>query len=196
MAKVIANMSMSLDGFIAGPHDEVDHLFGWYGTGDVEIPTAMPGLSLHVSQASADVLREAHANVGALVVGRRLFDLTKGWGGRHPMDVPVFVRTHAAPVDWAHPEAPFTFVTDGLQSAIDQAKATAGDGWVGVGSKVASQCLDAGLLDEIHVDLVPVVLGGGIPFFEGLSSGPFVLEGPDVVEGDGVTHLRYRVKRE
>lgn len=194
MAKVIANMSMSLDGFIAGPNDEVEHLFGWYANGDVEIPTATPGMAFRVSEASAARLRERMANHGALVVGRRLFDMTDGWGGRHPLDVPVFVLTHSVPEGWPRPDAPFTFVTDGLESAIAQAKATAGDGWVGVGSKVASQCLDAGLLDEIHADLVPVLLGRGIPFFEHLTTAPVELEGPQVDEGVGVTHLRYRVK--
>jgi dihydrofolate reductase len=194
MAKVVANMSMSLDGFIAGPNDEVEHLFGWYANGDVEIPTAVPGMAFRVSEASAARLRERMASYGALVVGRRLFDMTDGWGGTHPLGVPVFVLTHSVPEGWPRPDAPFTFVTDGLERAIAQAKATAGDGWVGVGSKVAAQCLDAGLLDEVHVDLVPVLLGRGIPFFESLSTAPVELEGPEVVEGTGVTHLRYRVK--
>ncbi|GII03172.1 dihydrofolate reductase family protein [Planobispora takensis] len=194
MAKVIANMSMSLDGFVADPSDGVEHLFGWYENGDVAIPTAAPELTFQVSEASAAHLRGAMENVGALIVGRRLFDITGGWGGRHPLDVPVFVVTHSVPDGWPREDAPFTFVTDGVESAVAQAKEVAGDGWIGVGSKIASQCLNAGLLEEIRVDLVPVLLGGGIPFFEGLTCAPVELEGPRVIEGTGVTHLYYTVK--
>ena len=96
-----------------------------------------------------------------------------------------------------HPAAPFTFVTDGLPSAIDQARAIAGDLDVGVtAGKVASQCLELGLIDEIWIDLVPVLLGSGVPFFEELKAAPILLDVPDLlVEGSRVTHLRYRVRR-
>lgn len=196
MAKTIANMSMSLDGFIADPHDSVEYLFGWFGNGEVTTPTADPRWSFQTSAASATVLREALANAGALVCGRRLFDHTQGWGGHHPMGVPVFVVTHAAPDDWPSTDPPFTFVTDGVASAVTQAKAAAGDKVVAIASPtIAQQCLNAGLLDEIQVDLIPVLLGEGIPFFANLAAAPIELEGPSVVEGIGVTHLRYRVNR-
>jgi dihydrofolate reductase len=149
-----------------------------------------------VTPASAQHLRNGIARVGALVCGRRLFDLTKGWGGRHTIDVPVFVVTHRGPDDWPHPEAPFTFVTDGVESAIAQAKATAGDKNVAIASaNIAQQCLNAGLLDEICVDLAPVLLGKGIPFFTKLAGAPVLLDNPEVVQGDRVTHLTYRVQR-
>jgi dihydrofolate reductase len=141
-------------------------------------------------------LRHAFAGIGALVAGRRLFDVAQGWGGYHPMGVPVFVVTHEAPGDWRHPAAPLTFVTDGVESAVAQARATAGDKFVAVASaSVAQQCLDAGLLDAIQVNLVPVLLGAGIPFFAHLARHPVRLEGPTVREGEGVTHLTYRVPR-
>jgi dihydrofolate reductase len=107
------------------------------------------------------------------------------------------VVTHTVPEGWPRDDAPFTFVTDGIESAIEQAKALAGDKVVGVnGGTIASQCLDAGLLDEVWVDLVPVLLGGGVRFFDQLQGAPFELEGPvSVVEGSDVTHLRYRVRR-
>jgi dihydrofolate reductase len=195
MAKVMANMSMSLDGFIADPSDGVEHLFGWYFNGDVEIPTAMPQLTFRTSAASAAYLRESFASIGALIAGRRLFDVAGGWGGRHPADVPVFVVTHSIPEGWPRDDAPFTFVTGGIESAVAQAKATAGDKMVAVASPtVVQQCLDAGLLDEISVDLIPVLLGKGIRFFDNLANTPVKLGDPRVVEGTGVTHLRYQVR--
>jgi dihydrofolate reductase len=195
MTKVIANMSMSLDGFIADPSDGVEHLFKWYGNGDVPVPTAQPDRTFRTSAASAEHLREAFDTIGALVSGRRLFDLTGGWGGNHPAGVPVFVVTHNVPDDWPRDDAPFTFVTSGVESAIEQAKATAGDKYVGVASaNIAQQCLNAGLLDEIRVDLIPVLLGDGIRFFDLLKGTPVHLDDPKVIEGTGVTHLHYRVR--
>jgi dihydrofolate reductase len=196
MSEVIANMSMSLDGFVADPGDDITQVFAWYGSGEVAVPTAVEWATFRTSEASAGVLRQAMAGIGALVGGRRLFDLTNGWNGAHPMGVPVFVVTHEAPSDWAHPDAPFTFVTDGVESAIAQAKAVAGDKKVAIASPtIVRQGLDLGLIDTIHVDLVPVLLGRGIPFFGELAKAPVLLEGPTVVEGEGVTHLAYKVRR-
>ena len=144
-------------------------------------------------------MRDVVDRIGVFVIGRRMFDLTDGWGGTHPFDKPVVVVTHAVPEDWiaAHPDAPFTFVTDGLASAIEQARAIAGDRNVGVTpGKIASQCLELGLLDEISIDLVPVLLGSGVPFFDQLKAAPILLDGPSlVVEGERVTHLRYTIRR-
>jgi dihydrofolate reductase len=198
VATVIAEMSMSLDGFVADPSDQVGPLFDWYGNGEVEVPTADPERwTFRTSQASARYLREALERVGAIVAGRRLFDVGR-WGEHgHPYGVPVFVVTHAVPEGWPREDAPLpiTFVTDGVERAVAQAKATAGAGWVGVaGPNVAQQCLNAGLLDEVRVNLVPVLLGEGIRYFDNLSNAPVTLEGPAVIEGTGVTHLRYRVK--
>ena len=196
MATVIAEMSMSVDGFVADPFDEVGPLFDWYGNGDVEVPTAQPERwTFRTSEASARYLRESLQRTGAIVAGRRLFDVAGGWGGTHPWGVPVFVVTHSLPEGWPREDVPFTFVTDGLERAVARAKATAGEGWVGVaGPNVAQQCLDARLLDEVRINLVPVLLGEGIRFFGNLSNAPLALEGPNVIEGIGVTHLRYRVR--
>jgi dihydrofolate reductase len=132
--------------------------------------------------------------MGALVVGRRHFDHAGAWGGRHPMDVPVFVVTHAVPREWTHEGSPFTFVTDGVERAVEQAKAVAGSKDVGVGgANVAQQCIEAGLIDEVGIDLVPVLLGEGVSFFGRLRTGPIELERTMVVEAPGVTHLRFRV---
>jgi dihydrofolate reductase len=129
-----------------------------------------------------------------LVFGRRTFDLTHGWGGNHPLDVPVFVVTSSAPPAWVSEGSPFRFVTDGLESALEQAKAVAGDKDVGVGAaSIVQQCLRAGLLDELHLDLVPVLLGGGVSLFDHLGTGPIDLERTRVIEGAGVTHLTFQV---
>ena len=127
-----------------------------------------------------------------------LFDwyATDAWGGRHPMDRPVVVVTHSVPDGWPREGASFTFVTEGIETAIETAKEMAGDKVVGVnGGTIARQCLNAGLLDEIWVELVPVLLGGGTPFLDQLANAPVVLDGPTVVEGKRVTHLRYQVRR-
>ena len=97
MAKVVADMSMSLDGFVADPHDQPGPLFNWFGNGPVPVPSHDPRWSFQVHEPSARHLREALTNVKALVCGRRLFDLTGGWGGNHPLGVPVFVVTHEVP---------------------------------------------------------------------------------------------------
>jgi dihydrofolate reductase len=197
MSKVFTGASMSLDGYISGPNESgFEHLFKWYASGDVEVPTTDPQMTLKMTQVSADHWRSIIDMTGALVVGRKLFDSTGGWGGNHPMAVPVVVLTHKPPEDWPA-DTPFTFVTDGIERAIATAKELAGDKVVGLnGGRIASQAVDAGLLDEIWVDLVPVLLGGGTPFFDQLRTVPVELEGPvSVAEGTDVNHLRYRVRR-
>lgn len=194
MTTVVANMSMSLDGFIADRNDQVGPLFDWYSAGPVETPTADDVHTFRTDEASAETLREALTTVGALVCGRRLFDLTNGWNGRHPIGCPVVVVTHSAPTDWPHPD--FTFVTDGVASAIARASEIAGDRVVAVATpSITQQCLNLGLLDVIRVDLVPVLLGDGIPFFAHLERAPVMLEDPSVTPGVRVTHLEYRVRR-
>jgi dihydrofolate reductase len=197
MSQVYTGASMSLDGYIAGPNESgFEHLFKWYGNGDVEVPTTKPEMTLRMTEENAEHWRVVTDMTGALVVGRKLFDYTGGWGGLHPLGKPVVVLTHNPPADWPD-NTPFTFVTDGIESAITTAAELAGDKGVGVnGGTIARQCLDAGLLDEIWVDLVPVLLGDGTPFFEQLSTTPVELEGPvAVTDGRDVTHLRYRVGR-
>jgi dihydrofolate reductase len=202
MGKVAMGLSMSLDGFIAGPNDGPERplgeggelLFAWYSSGDTEY--GLPGTEMvfEVSPQSAELLREAHSRMGAFVTGRRTFDITNGWGGSPPLGVPTFVLTHTVPQEWVYEGSPFTFVTDGVESAVEQARAAAGEKDVAVGAaSVVQQCIRAGLLDEIHVDLVPVLLGDGVRLFEHLGAGPIELESTRVVEGAGVTHLTFRV---
>jgi dihydrofolate reductase len=196
MGKVFTSASMSLDGYVAGPAESgFDHLFGWYGNGDMEVPTAQPERTFRMTGTSARHFREILSRTGALVVGRRLFDLTNGWDGVHPLGVPVVVLSHRPPPEWVTGGSMFTFVSGGIGEAVRLARGIAGTRDVGVNAgTVARQCLDAGLLDEIWVDLVPVLLGAGVPFFPELTAAPVELDGPMVIEGDHVTHLRYTLR--
>src|SRR5204863_8377886 len=169
----------------------------WYSSGDVEVPMVGYPITFRVSAASARYLRAQldQARHSAFVCGRRVFDYTAGWGGNPPGGGRAFVVSHREPpADWPEDRlAPFTFVHDGVASAIRQARA-AGDGNVGVsGPDIAQQCLNLNLLDEVRIDLVPVFLGEGVRYFEHIDNGKADLERVEVVEGDGVTHLRYRV---
>jgi dihydrofolate reductase len=199
MTKIVTGASVSLDGFIAGPNETgFEHLFAWYNAGEVEFPSALPSVEFRLTPPDHRYLSGYVDSVGVLVVGRRLFGLVDGWGGTHPLDRPVVVVTHQVPEDWvrAHHDAPFTFVTAGIAAAIDEARRIAGGKDVGVtAGNLASQCLELGLLDEIWLDLVPVVLGGGTRYFEELSTGAVLLDGPEITQGARVTHLRYTVRR-
>jgi dihydrofolate reductase len=200
MGKVVAQAIMSLDGYVAKQDNSIGRLFDWLQNGDVEIPSPAGDFAVHLSSVSSEHWQRWVSRVGALVCGRTLFDHTDGWGGRHTIDVPVVVVTHHVPTDWvhAHPDAPFTFGTDGVAAAIAQAQRLAGDRDVAVtGGTIARQCLELGLLDEVAVDLVPVIMGeGNRPFFGRLSADDVLLGNPSVcVQGDQVTHLVFPVKR-
>lgn len=194
MGSVSAGFSISLDGFIATPDDDSDRLFKWYSMGEKVVQVPSGDREFQLSSESAEVFEDAVQTVGALVYGRHTFDVAHAWGGRHPLDVPMVILTHRVPQEWVKPGSPFTFVTDGIESAIAKAKQIAGDKTVAVGSGTTTQqCLEAGLLDEIHLDLVPVLLGDGIRLFEHLSKVPVELECISVTNAPGVTHLTYRV---
>ena len=199
MGKVGSSATMSLDGYIAFDDDTVGALFDWYDAGDVEVTTAHPDLTFHVTQPSADYWRQAIEGAGALVVGRALFDVTDGWGGRHPIDLPVVVVTHSVPTEWVErfPDAPFTFVIEGVAAGIATAQQLAGQKNVDVAAgTMARQALELGLLDEISVDLAPVVMGRGKPYFGPLGIDPVLLDDPTtVIQGDRVLHLVYPVRR-
>jgi dihydrofolate reductase len=194
-SKIYTGASMSLDGYISGPDESgFEHLFQWYGNGDVVVETADPNLTMRMTDMGAKHFRDTIERTGALVVGRKLYDFTNAWGGRHPMDVPVVVLTHDPP---GPDNDSFVFVTEGIEAAIARARELAGDKIVGLNSgQIASQALEAKLIDEVWIDLVPVLLGGGTPFFSQFG-GPVRLEGPLSIGDDKqVTHLRYRVRYE
>ncbi len=197
MSKVVAIMSMSLDGYVADENDGVAEVFDWYFSGDVEVATASAtsGMTFHVSAPSADHLRGLQAEIGAMLTGRRTFERAEGWGGQHPWEVPAFVVTHEVPDGWPRPGSTVQFVTEGIEAAVARARSAADPKSVGVhGARTIEQCLDAGLLDELHIDLAAVLLGGGVKLFDHLADTPVVLGDPTVVAGVGVTHLRYPVQ--
>jgi dihydrofolate reductase len=203
MPKVIIDMTMSLDGFVAGPSDGKANplglhggmaIFDWYFAGprkpgDMDILHPEPG----VNQAVVD---EMFADSGAFIFGRRTYDITNGWGGRHPVNgVPVFVLTHKPPPPETVPKGPsnLTFVTDGIASAVRQAKAVAGDKHVKLGgASPGKAALAERLVDEILVHVAPYLLGGGVRLFDELPDG-IRLEKLSVNDGPLATHLRYRV---
>jgi dihydrofolate reductase len=199
MAKVTVALTVSLDGYIAGPNDGNElplgeggeALFEWYFNGDT--PSRHYDM-FRLSKTSAEVFDDGIDACGAVVTGRRTYDIAGAWGGDGPVPgLPLFVLTHSVPAEVPETSVPYTFVTDGIDSAIKQAKAVAGDKYVALtGSQAAQQCLRSGLLDEIWVTLVPLLLGGGVRLFDHIG-GPVRLETISVVDAPGVTHLSYRV---
>jgi dihydrofolate reductase len=197
MSKVVAIMSMSLDGYVADVNDGVAEVFDWYmHSGDVEFHTGgSDPMTFRVSPPSAEHLRALWFELGAVLTGRRTFEVAEGWGGNHAWG-PAYVVTHAIPEGWPRPGSAVHFVTDGIESAARQAKAAAGEKSVAVhGADTIQQLLNAGLLDEICVDVAALLLGSGVRLFEHLASTPALLGNPTVVAGVGVTHLRYPVRR-
>jgi dihydrofolate reductase len=199
MGKTIMGAVVSLDGYIADTGGEVGPLFDWYSNGDVEWKvTEKQEQPCRTTQASADFFQAVYPNIGAVVIGRRLFDQTNGWGGVPAAGDHVFVVTHQPPTDWEYADtAPFTFV-DGVEKAIAAAKEFAGDRDVDVAAgQVGGQALKLGLIDQVVVNLVPVVFGSGRPFFAtGALAEPLLFENPTtIVRGDRVTHLVYDVSR-
>ncbi|SRR5258708_4464006 len=202
MGKVVLELSMSLDGFVAGPHDSPelplgeggDALFKWYRSGDTDFPLPGTEMVFKVSRTSAEFLRDEWGNIGAMVAGRRMFDIANAWQGNPPGGENCFIVTHHPPQEWVKAGSPFTFVTDGIESAIAKARKVAGNKNVSVASaNIAQQCIKAGLLDEIQIDLIPVLLGGGVRLFEHLGAKPIELESTRVVAAQDVTHLVFRV---
>jgi dihydrofolate reductase len=194
-------MSMSLDGFIAGPDIDVDRPMGdggerlhqWLFQGDSDRAVAADGNS--PDGVDTQVAREFSTATGAVVIGKRMFDVGVGLWGDTPFPVPSFVLTHEAREPLVMKSAVFTFVTDGIDSAVRQAQAVAGDKDVLVmgGAGIAQECLRAGILDEIQIQLVPVLLGAGTRLFDHLSPNHIELERTRLIESPHVTHLRFRV---
>ncbi len=196
MSKVIAIMSMSLDGFVADANDGVAEVFDWNFSGDVELNVGgADPMTLKLSKPSAEHFQALSSELGAVVTGRRTFKVADGWGGNHAWG-PAFVLCHQTPAGWPRPGSTVHFVTDGLESAVKQAKAAAGAKSVAVhGAQTIQQLLNAGLVDELQIDLAAVLLGSGVRLFEKLARTPAVLESPRVIQGVGVTHLRYAVRK-
>jgi dihydrofolate reductase len=180
---VLSTHSVSLDGFMAQPDGQVGRLHAWLSA------NGEPG-----SNKSRKVFEGLVARIGATVVGRNTYDTAGGWGGRLPFDWPFFVVTHHPPEN--ADELPFIFVTEGLARAIELAKKAAGDADVSVmGGDLTRQALSAGLLDELHLDLVPVLFGEGVRFLDDFEGGPVRIERIGLVEAPAVSHVSFRVLR-
>ena len=197
MSKVVLYMSMSVDGFITGPDDDMDHGLGvngerlhdWLHSGGVD-----PGSHRPVDETNATVFDELMAT-GAVITGRRTFEFARGWAGDHHDGVPIFVLTHAAPDEPAPGSA--RYVTDGIESCVAQAKSAAGDRDILLhGAATAQERLRAGLLDEMELHLIPVLLGQGRRLFDDLPPDHIELELLRALDAPGVQHLRYRVRSE
>jgi dihydrofolate reductase len=200
---VIMHNVMSIDGFIADDNDEVGPLHEWYFSGDTPItPSRDPkfdhsgaGVQFKVSKASAEYVGSMWDSIGVIVMGRRLFDLVNGWEGDPPTGDHVVVVSHRPKPEGWHPDASYHFVGD-VRAAIDTAQKLAGERTISVNAgEVGSQVLAAGLVDEVAMDVVPVVFGSGRRYFAGIE-GQHLLEDPYVVlQGDRVLHLRFKVRR-
>jgi dihydrofolate reductase len=201
--KVAFDMSISLDGFIAGPNDNAEQALGKGGERLHEWVYELASFKERHGRAGGErnrddeVLEEAFGNVGATVMGRRMFDLgEKPWGDDPPFRVPVFVVTHHGR-DTLQKEGgtSFTFVTDGIESVLEQARAAAGDKDISVagGANVIQQCLEAGLIDEFQIHVAPLLLGAGRRLFDYPDADQIELESIRVIDSPGVTHLKFRV---
>jgi dihydrofolate reductase len=213
MTKVISDITMSLDGYVAGPNPSLDEPLGVGGGLLHEWMTATKafrqthGMSGGEDNADSLLFEEHVRSLGATIMGRRMFSGGSGpweedpnadawWSDQPPFHHPVFVLTHH-PRETEEKEGgtTYTFVTDGIESALEQARAAAGDRNVQVagGANVVQQYLTAGLLDALHVHVAPVLLGGGERLFDQLGAHPPTLELIGVIESPAVAHLRYRV---
>jgi dihydrofolate reductase len=191
MGAVVMHAVVSVDGFIAAPNDDVGPLFDWYFNGAAEIVDGGP---FKVSAASLSYVRPMWERIGVTLIGRRLFDLTNGWEGTAPAGDHMVVVTHRPRPDGWHPEASCQFFDD-VTAAVATAKELAGDRDVAVAAgEVGGQALALGLIDEVAMDVVPVVFGSGKRYFGSLDAQQ-LLDDPDVViQGDRVLHLKYRVR--
>ncbi|GAA2206597.1 dihydrofolate reductase family protein [Nonomuraea monospora] len=192
MGTVVMHNVVSVDGFIADEHDGIGPLFDWYANGDVEL---VEGSGIKVSRTSADYVKPIWAAIGSMVIGRHLFDMTNGWEGRPPTGEHVVVVSHRPKPEGWHPEASYHFVDD-VARAVALARELAGERNVAVAAgEAGGQALALGLVDEVAMDVVPVVLGSGKRYF-GSVSAQHLLDDPHVVvQGDRVLHLLYRVRR-
>ncbi|WP_100013158.1 dihydrofolate reductase family protein [Lentibacillus sediminis] len=202
MSKVILNISMSLDGFIAGSNDNQqqplgdngDILQAWMFSGE---ETSRTNPFFKLSSIDKNIFDSAAEETGAMIVGRRTYDIVNGWGGSHPLEnVPVFVLTHSIPDSPPEGTTPFTFITDGVEQAVKQAKQAAGSKDISVGTaSVAQQCIELGLLDGLDLHIAPVLLGRGIRLFDYIGEESVMLKSTEVIEGTCVIHVKYDVLR-
>lgn len=198
--KVVVDVSISLDGFIAGPGDDREHplgerggerIFSWYFSGDKPFQGSM----FRPKGANRKVVAETFQRTGVMLTGRRTYDIAAGWKGEHPVNaIPVVVMTHDPPPNPPKGRSKLVFVTDGIESAVATAKALSKGKDVGVaGASVAQEALGAGLVDELHLHIAPLLLGDGVRLFEHLGTEAVPLRLVRSVITEECVHLRYRV---
>jgi dihydrofolate reductase len=194
MSTVVMHAVASLDNFIADDHDEVGPLFDWYFNGDLPI-VEHQDLPFRVSATSQAYVRPFWSSIRATIQGRHLFDLTNGWEARPPAGEHLIIVSHRPKPDGWHPEADVPFFDD-ISAAVAEARRRAGDGVVALcAGDVGGQALALGLVDQVAIDVVPVVFGSGKRYF-GSVDGQLLLDDPEVViQGSRVLHLRFPVRR-
>ncbi|AVQ97762.1 hypothetical protein OBCHQ24_01400 [Oceanobacillus iheyensis] len=202
MSKVVLNISMSLDGFVAGSNDSQEKPLGdqgeilqaWMFSGE---ETSQTNSFFKLSSIDKTIFDLAAEKTGAMIVGRRTYDMVNGWGGSHPLaNVPVFVLTHSVPDSTPSGNTPFTFITNGIENAVKQAKKVAGSKDVSIGTaSVAQQCIKTGLLDGLDLHIAPVLLGKGTRLFDYIGEESVKLDSTEVIEGTGVIHVKYDILR-
>jgi dihydrofolate reductase len=203
MGRVLVDITTSLDGFVAGPNDGPEfplgeggeHLHEWmYELESWRRPHGLPGGE---RGPEAEILEETFDRPGAIILGRRMFDNAQGWGERPPFGKPVFVLTHESREPLSKEGGTtFTFVTDGIERALEEARTAAGDRDVTIsgGANTIQQFLRAGLVDELQIHVAPLLLGGGVRLFDDPEGGRIELERTEMIDSPRATHLRFRVK--
>lgn len=200
MARVAIDMSISLDGFIAGPNDGPqlplggrggEQIFNWYFSGK----TPYKGTMFRPKPGSRRVVAEMFQEAGAMLTGRRTYEIANGWNGNHPVNsIPVVIMTHKPPQNPPRGKSQLVFVTSGIEAAVEKAKALAKGGNVGIaGASVAQQALRAGLVDELYLHAAPIVLGAGVRLFENLGDEAIRLRKISAIDAEDATHLRFEV---
>jgi dihydrofolate reductase len=203
MSKVVIDLSMSLDGFIAGPGDGRklplggrggEHIFDWYFNGDTPYESTM----FRPKAGNRQVVAQLYQQMGAMLTGRRTYDITNGWGGTHPVNgIPVVILTHNPPANVPPGKSKLVFVTDGIESAVAKAKALAKDKDVGIGgASLAQQALRAGLVDELYLHIAPILLGDGVRLFEHLGDQAIALRKISSLDAEDMSHERFEVLRQ
>ena len=202
MAKVVIDLSISLDGFIAGPDDGREHplgthggehIFDWFFGGT----KSYKGTMFKPKGANQRVVAEMFRKAGVMLTGRRTYEITNGWNGNHPVNsIPIVVLTHAPPPNPPQGPSKLVFITDGIESAVAQAKRLAKGKDVGIGSaSTAQQALKARLVDEIYLHVAPILLGGGVRLFDSIGDEAIQLRQIGSIIAEDVVHLHYKVIR-
>lgn len=196
MGKLISNMSMSVDGIIHADTDGVARLFQWYSAGPQEVASESSAVGYSMEPDNARYLAESKDQIKVIIGGRNVFDEAGGWGGKHPTGAKVIILSHSTPDGWQDTDD-IRFMDAHITEAVDAARGLADGADIAIATPtIVKQCLEQGLLDEITIDIVPVLLGKGLRYFHQLDDLDIKLSEPTIVQGTGVTHLRYTVQKD